>query len=133
MVNEIHLSSLEDGTVVCVRMFGVLTHVGVLSSRIDGARTVIFQSFSHQKAVELPHGEFTGGRLVSARANTGRLPPWQIVANARAQIGEPYDLLSNNCEHLVSRAEGLRADSPQVRRWVILGAAMFLVGALSRA
>ena len=43
----------------------------------------------------------------------GQLSPAQVVARARSRIGQPYQLLSWNCEDFAHWAHGLEACSPQ--------------------
>lgn len=47
-------------------------------------------------------------------------------------IGRRYSLVSNNCEHTVSRAIGGEAESPQLRGWVAGLAAGFTLLMLTR-
>jgi len=54
------------------------------------------------------------------------------VSHAESSPGRAYDLLSNNCEHTVSRAIGAEAQSPQLRSWIAGLAAGAAVFALTR-
>lgn len=65
--------------------------------------------------------DFASGKPIQDRGYRGNLPPLSIVANARAQIGRPYCVLSNNCDHLVREAQGLKRESSQLQTWVAAG------------
>ena len=72
--------------------------------------------------VEEPMNEFAGGSPVVFRGYIGGLSRQEVVARARGMLGERWDLLANNCEHIASRAHGLQPQSPQLRGAVVLGA-----------
>lgn len=87
-------------------------HVGVASDRPG---FVIHNSRRRGGVVEEPLSSFSEGRPVRA-VYPGRLPPKNVVARARTQIGRPYRLFGNNCEHFVRFAHALHHASPQLRR-----------------
>jgi hypothetical protein len=70
--------------------------------------------------VEESMKEFSGGRQVRFLSYSG-LPRAEIVAAARGMLGEPYHIFANNCEHIVTRANGLRPHSLQLRAAVAIG------------
>ena len=87
-------------------------HVGIAT----GAGTVVSASKHHGGVVEQSIARFAGedGIRVDRLPEPGEGPA--IVARARSRIGEPYDPLFFNCEHLVSEAYGEERGSPQLRR-----------------
>ena len=103
------------GRIVAVRHI-LLSHVGIAT----GQGTVI-TAVPIPGVVELPWHEFSKGRTIHDCGYPSELPPLEVVGNARAQIGQPYRLLSNNCEHLVREAHQLKRESPQLQTWVAVG------------
>lgn len=77
--------------------------------------------------VEEPMDEFADGSLVVFQGYISSLSRQEVVARARSMLGERWDVLANNCEHVVSRAHGLQPQSPQLRGAVVLGALGALV------
>lgn len=108
---------IRPGTIVGV-WIGIIQHVGILTE----SGTVIANSFVHGGVIELPVPRFTIGKRLSLKGYPGRLPPQEVVTNARAEMGQPWNLFKNNCEHFVRRVHGLRPHSPQLQR------AMFALG-----
>jgi len=106
---------------------GPIDHKGIASDRIgpDGQLMVISASKVKGIVVEETQTEFAGGRLVR-RVGRSQLHQQVVVEQARALIGQRYDLLhSSDCEH--NRALGMEAQSPQLRAAVTLGVvALFL-------
>lgn len=108
---------IRPGTIVGV-WIGMIQHVGILTD----SGTVIANSFVHGGVTELSVPKFTIGKRLSLKGYPGRLSSQEVIANARAEIGQPWNLLKNNCEHFVRRAHGVPPHSPQLQR------AMFAVG-----
>ena len=72
-----------------------------------------------------------GQRLYVTRLDRGRRE--RALRNAESEVaGRPYSLVSNNCEHTVSRAMGAEPVSPQLREWVAGLAAGVTLFALTR-
>lgn len=70
------------------------------------------------------------GKLVTNHKRWGNLSDLEIVGRATNMIGEPYNLLFNNCEHVVRRACGIKEESPQIVVFstiacVVVGAVLF--------
>jgi hypothetical protein len=117
---------------------GAYRHVGIVSDRLDasGWPCVISCSRRAGRVIEEPWLAFSGGRAVRLLGLHGSLHPMRVVANARAGIGQAYDLFIWNCEHFVRWASGLPPESPQVQGYLILGTvgtALFVVARLNRS
>jgi hypothetical protein len=74
-----------------------------------------------------PLATFAGGSRVRIVGYPGRLPRQVVAARAWAEVGKPYSLFSNNCEHFVARVHGLSPRSPQLRFWGTVAAAALLL------
>ena len=103
------------GRCVAVRV-AMIWHLGIST----GQGTVITATPTHG-VVELPWQVFAKGRTIYDRGYPSKLSPMQVVANARVQIGRPYCLFSNNCDHLVREAHDLKRESPQLKTWAAVG------------
>lgn len=73
--------------------------------------------------------EFRAGRrmYVSSRLHEARAP---VIRRAHGSDRRRYNLLTNNCEHTVSRVTTGSANSPQLRSWLVgtgLAAAAFVL------
>lgn len=126
------------GTFVSVpfRVLGVPTsmeHVGVISDRVgpDGMPLVISSTSHGWKVVEECWEDFAEGEQVTAYPLEGNHDPRQVLREARAQIGKPYHLLRNNCEHLAHQVAGVPAKSPQLRNAAKAVGAMGALAALA--
>ena len=89
---------------------GVLSHYGVL---IDGNRVVSVYQHADEVVCETLE-KFAKGNQLSAPREFNQNP--QTAYNyAVSAVGKPfsYHLVSNNCEHFVSRACGLGGNSEQ--------------------
>ena len=113
------------GSVVSVRI-GPVRHVGIAIS----SQRVISCSLQQRRVVEETLEEFSGGHPVTIEGYPGTLPPFEVIARARAKLGTPWDLFSFNCEHFVNWAHGRKADSPQLRSAVTLAMILGLVGVI---
>lgn len=105
------------GTVVGTSI-GVYEHVGIAT----GEGTVISASKRWGRVAEESPEAFSGGRRIYAKGFPGTLAPDAVVARARGLIGRRYDLVTNNCEHVVRHAHGLPRRSPQFRVFAVAGA-----------
>ena len=66
--------------------------------------------------------EFRAGkRMYVANADLDQRRRALQRAHLHAEEGRGYNLLTNNCEHTVSRAAHGRAHSPQLKSWLIGG------------
>jgi hypothetical protein len=59
--------------------------------------------------------------------------PEKLIAYARAEIGKPWNLFDNNCEHFVCRVHGIVQRSPQLPFVVIAILALVAACYLRRA
>lgn len=114
-VNPIEASYLLPGTVLSVgagpEHFGLLTH----------RQTVISASKVHGKVVEEPLWQFASEQQVYAH-DVWSNQPWEETMNiAFSQLGQPYRLFDNNCEHFVRYCHGLERKSPQLATAVGVG------------
>ncbi len=122
------MEHLTPGIIVAVRV-GIVEHVGLVTER----GTVIASSFHDGRVVELSFEKFIGGRPWSVKRYPGSRRPEEVIARARSQIGKPWTLFDNNCEHFVCRALGISVRSPQLQ-FVIASAALIAAAwGISRA
>ena len=103
-------NQFTKGTVLMRQKAGVLSHFGVL---IDGNRVVSVYQHADKVVCETLE-KFAKGNQLSAPRKFNQNPE-MAYRNAKFAIGRPfnYRLLSNNCEHFVSRACGLSGNSEQ--------------------
>lgn len=71
-------------------------------------------------------------RLV-ARVAGGAFEQEQVVQRALSLIGQPYDLLKFNCEHLAYYAQTGVPRSPQLAAAFVLGIICLVVGVATQA
>lgn len=86
-----------------------------------GERAVVEFSAAAGGFAELSFSEFSKGRLVTVDGYPGTLQPSEVMQRASRKRGHVYSLLGFNCEHFVRYAHGLRIESPQLRKWTVLG------------
>lgn len=114
------LTFLRPGSVVAVPI-GPFTHVGIVSDWMTPSGPTIISS-SHRRGfvTEEALADFASGRRVISAGYPGDLPPATVIERARSKLGEPWNLLNANCEHLVTWAHGLDRSSPQLRTGFVL-------------
>ena len=113
----------RPGTVVYVRFLVVFTHKGIVSDRWwNGKPMVIANSQDTRGVAEVPWDTFTGKRAWFVEGYPSRLPPYEVLHNARCKVGQPYDIWQFNCEHFVYGCHGKQPNSPQVAALGILAA-----------
>lgn len=120
------------GTVVCAS-HGFYDHVGILGGvNARGERTVL--SFSAQAGgfLEQPLREFSQGGTVRVDGYPGSLAPREVLRRAHGQRGRAYSWATFNCEHFVRWAHGVAIESPQLRQWAFLAAAIGVLSLASR-
>ena len=98
-------------------------HFGVLTGR----QTVISASKIHGKIIEEPLWQFAGEQQVFAHGVWSNQSPQQTMKVARSQLGQPYRLFNNNCEHFVRYCHGLERKSPQLATAIGVGLAVAAV------
>lgn len=100
-------------------------HVGLAGDRlIDGWQSIIHLPRTVGSCVEQPLPSFAPRGVFGVLGYPSELPPEDVVALARSQLGRRYDVLRFNCEHLVSWSHGLHGTSTQLRRGLAGGLAL---------
>ena len=124
---RVHPSTLSPGTVVSVPVFGLLSHVGIVSDRVghDGCPMVISNSQRRRGGAEESWSDFTQGKEAKVEPLSSSLPWWEVLDRARSRLGRRWDLLVWNCEHFVRYSLGLEPKSPQLR--AVAGAILVVV------
>lgn len=117
-VDLIEVFQFLPGTVLSVgsgpEHFGLLTH----------QQTVISASKVHGEIVEETLWQFAAGQQIFSHG-VWSPQPWQDTMHiAYAQLGQPYRLFNNNCEHFVRYCHGLERKSPQLAAAIGLGLAV---------
>jgi hypothetical protein len=126
---EITPAHLPPGTVVSVPVYKVFKHKGIVSDRfVNGNPMVISNSARAGGVAEEPWEVFAAGQPVMVQEYPSALSGYLILARARSQIGTKYRLLDWNCEHLVSHAQGKRAESPQVAAAIAIAVLVGIIG-----
>jgi hypothetical protein len=101
---------------------GQLAHKGVVTECIgpDGYPTVIHASHHFGRVVETTMSVFAKRAVGPVRAEgyPGPLYASEVLARARARIGQPWKA-RQNCEHFVTGVHGLLPFSPQLHRKVL--------------
>lgn len=122
------MSRARPGDVISRRK-GLVMHKGVVLA--DG-RVLHNTPFRGEHVTT--QTEFRAGRRLyvdaSARADRSARVSRALHPDKYAHSERSYNLLTNNCEHTVSRVTTGRAHSPQLRSWVVgagLAAAAFAV------
>jgi hypothetical protein len=98
-------------------------HFGLLTGR----QTVISASKVHGKIIEEPLWQFAAGQQIFAHGVWSNQPPQQTMNIAFSQLGQPYRLFDNNCEHFVRYCHGLERKSPQLATAIGVGLALAAV------
>lgn len=62
--------------------------------------------------------EFGAGKRIWLETRTGSYSGTQLSTRSLPDRGRNYHLLTNNCEHTISRATNGRAESPQLKSWL---------------
>ncbi len=121
------MRELEPGDIVSRRK-GLVMHRGIVLE--DG--TVLHNTPRYGEHVSTLQS-FGAGRRVRVVA-TDPVRRQQTLRRVRQQAHarRRYRLLSNNCEHTVSRAASGQARSPQLQSWMVGGGLALLAFALTR-
>jgi len=115
-MNTVIKRMLAAGTIVAVKV-GPFNHPGIVSDRwsSDGKPMVISNSRRRGCVAEESWSEFArGGRVAIRESRSGR-EGLAVVARARARLGQPWSLISFNCEHFVEYACGRPVRSAQLQ------------------
>jgi lecithin:retinol acyltransferase len=122
---------LEPGTVVSVQI-GLIRHYGIASDRYDsGGSLVISSSKAAGLVIEEPLICFSHGKRIQTHGFPSDLMPWQVVSRARSVLGSRYNLRDSNCEHFVRWVHGLKPESPQLKRAMLVGGILAGIGAVA--
>lgn len=92
------VSVYPAGTLLQVRVYGVIRHVGLAT----GYGTVIHASRRFGRVEETQLSAFLGTGRAQVVHYSHQLSGSEIVARARSKKGQRYNVLINNCEHFVS-------------------------------
>ena len=131
--NYLESSRLPAGTVVRVNC-GLYDHVALMGSgTMNGERTVLSFSARHRGLAEVPFSAFAENKQVTVDGYLGTLSPDDVLKRAWLKRGQPYCLMTFNCEHFIRYAHDVNIESPQVTQWVLLVNAFGALVALSRA
>jgi hypothetical protein len=116
--------------VVSIPTFLIYRHKGIVSDRWhNGKPMIISNSARAGRVCEEPWDVFAEGHAVAGDGYPGGLPNYEVIGRARLLIGTQYDLFNWNCEHFVTKAHGLKPQSPQVA--VTAAVAALCVGVLA--
>ena len=113
-------------SVVAVRV-GPFHHVGILTGPLGS--TIISSSRRRGYVAEEAPEDFLGGLPIEFQGYLGTLAPQEVIARARSRLGAKWDLLTANCEHLVTWAHGLEPRSPQLQLTIGAVGLVGIVGA----
>lgn len=131
--NHQDIWSLPIGTLVRVS-HGWYDHVALIGDHVVcGERTVLSFSAKAGGFVEEPYSAFASGRQVSIDGYLGGLPTETVMQRARLKRGQRYSWTEFNCEHFVRYAHGVPVESPQLRKWALLGGVVGFFALAARA
>ncbi len=86
---------------------------------------VVHASKEKNAVVKEHWSEVSGDKQIRNHGRWGSLSDAEIIQRANREIGKPYDMINDNCEHLVRKIAGMNVISPQV-----IGAGVILVGGI---
>ena len=95
---------------------GLFDHVGTVSR----SGNVLAASAQFGGVREVAPHEFSGGRPIRNEGTVGLRTRGQVLQHIEQRLGEPYCLLTANCEHVNNEAHGMGRKSPQVAGIVVL-------------
>jgi len=96
---------------------------GYTSARVAASR-------DHRCVVNQTLEAFSEGKRLKNEGFPGRRSRETVVQAAKDQVGDPYALFTDNCEHLVNEVHGLRKSSPQLQMAAFAGLALVALVAL---
>lgn len=111
---------MQIGDILKVQYFG-FTHYGIYTE----FGTVIHNSRKGGQVEEVNFYEFANGRDVEKSSITSH-DPCLAVFRARQYLGQKYNVLRENCEHLVRKVTG-KKQSVQVQKYIIAGLGAWLL------
>lgn len=114
------LAGIEPGEVIAVRIAGVW-HEGIADRERDElGRPRVWNKSKRTGRVELEAWDdfagrdMHGRRLATIRVGyLGKLPPDEVIARARARIGEAWTPIAN-CQRFTRACHGVPATSPEI-------------------
>lgn len=111
-LTEAEIVALAPGDVVAVRIAGVW-HEGIADEERDAqGRPFVWNSSKRTGRVERETWDRFGGGLRATRLGYfGKLPPSEVIANARARQGQPWTPI-DNCQRFTRRCHGVRRAQP---------------------
>ena len=110
-----------SGSIVSKRK-GLFQHFALISDSRAGGMVWVIETSPEFGVIERPYWEFCGNHPIQQHGFPGGLHRREVMERARSLVGQPYDAINNNCEHFVRWCHGLERESPQLKRFVALGA-----------
>lgn len=122
------MRNYTPGTIVYVDA-GFVRHYGIVIDFNEiGSLTIISNSKNLGCVAEETIENFSGGRKIVNSGYPSNFSSSHLVARAQQQIGMPYKLFSENCEHFVRWVHHLKPESPQLQTFaMIVSVALFLM------
>lgn len=127
------IGKLAAGDVVGCVVLGVVHEGIVTDTMVDGRPTVVHASARVGAVAEEPWREFVGPYRAWRIGYYGDRCACCVVRDARLRIGEPYDLLLANCQHLTRSVHGVAVRSPGLIGAALAGVSLAVGGAVLAA
>ena len=123
-----HEHDYKPGAPVKINCLGY-DHYAIVSDRMADQRPMLISlSYRTGTVAEEPWEEVVRGRKVSLSRLRSVLSPHEVIARARAAVGQRhYNLITSNCEHFVHDCLGLPARSRQIEGAASAGLATLLL------
>jgi len=115
------MRSLYPGAIVSINYLGGIEHVGIVSDRFHKGYPMIISASRRTGVVaEERLEDFSDGKEIRVKGFPGSFSVRQVLVRARSMIGTKYNLLKWNCEHFVHWAHGMKVESKQLHRAVMV-------------
>jgi hypothetical protein len=122
---------LRVGDKIWTPAFGVVRHYGVyVGPRGPNGEDVVHNSKLKGGVVWDHRAAFSGGGPIHIEKRATPGYEWYVAERALAHLGQNYDLLGFNCEHLATLAQDGQKSSSQLQ---VAGVTAAIVGALATA
>lgn len=103
-----------------------IMHSGIyLGHDARGVRYYIHNHTERGFASIDPEKDFTQGQPLYEHSKESQFPPMEVITRAleKAKEGEPYKLLTNNCQTFTNYSTIDRSHSEDVLKWSVIGGA----------